>query len=155
MPRPAIASFFIIHLRLTGCCYEPGAQLPAPAWGLQAPKLSHIVLRPLLSQKICAPRRADFPAYADARKTIQAARFRQKTCARRSTTDLRCATTGIGWRTFHHPDEINHALKLRDVFMHVGDAHAYASGSSPNGCRCSTTTPGSSSHDSGSMRECH
>jgi hypothetical protein len=36
MPRPAIASLFMIHLRLTGCCYEPGrttlrARVEAPS----------------------------------------------------------------------------------------------------------------------------
>jgi hypothetical protein len=50
---------------------NPDAQLSAPAWRLQAPKLSHILLRPLSSQKIGAPRRANLPAQADARKTIR------------------------------------------------------------------------------------
>jgi hypothetical protein len=98
---------------------NPDAQLPASAWELQASKLSHIMLRPLLSQKSGAPRRANLPAHTDARKTIEPARYVQKTCAVRFKGANSLGKGGIKTGIFHHPDDESITPQNYEMFFYA------------------------------------
>src|SRR5260370_9103311 len=98
---------------------NPDVQLPASGWELRASKLSHIMLRPLLSQKSPAPRRANLPAHTDARKTIGPARYVQKPAQYVSRAQIRWASGGIKTGIFHHPDDESITPQDYEMFFYA------------------------------------
>lgn len=141
---------------------NPDAQLPASAWELQASE-------PISYR--ADSYRAEAAIIAKISRATKSKLTRSYRCPEDRWTGALCAKNLRGTfqgRKFAGQAEesrrgsftirmMNQSrLKItRCFFTRARDAHADASGSSPSGCRCSTTTPGSSSHDSGSMRAFH